>query len=868
MLFTSPASNNNFFIQLIEHSPDAILVRDASKKIVSWNKGAELLLGFSKEEAIGKTAIELGMIKFTAEEIVNIDMTLSSSGSWSAEKEYFHKDGSRLFGTVSANAILNQRGDVESVLFIIKDATNKKIKEENLCRTKQLLEETISKNVQHITESDELFRLYISNTPAAIAMFDKNMNYVLASKRWMEDYGLTEVAITGKSHYEIFPEISEQWKQVHQRCLHGASEKKDEELFVRADGSHTWIRWEILPWYHASGCVGGIIIFSEDITQRKLAEDQVIQNEEKYRSLVERISDGFIALDENWNFTYVNKIAETMFTRSADDLLHKNIWTEFPEKVQHSFYKIFFDAMQQQQHQFAEQYCPTLDLWLQVNVYPSDSGLSVFFRDISREKNAERKANRNFEIKKKIMSYALDAIVCTDKNGVISRWTGQAEKLFGWTESEITGNNISELLLPQKNKLLHEAGNTKNNGNGYPPALNKLVEVTAIDKEKREFPVEVFIVSIDESDDVYYCAYIRDISKRKKSEEYIMRNQFRLNQAQHIAHLGNWEINFKTKNSRWSDETYRIYGLEPADHNISQDEWLNFVHPEDKERVKGELEKSKENWNGTSFYHRIIRHDGMIRYLYAESRYEFNEKGEVIGMYGIAHDITDLKTLEQELQEQQRKEQQKLMAASLAAQEKERNSIAKELHDNVNQILVGTKIMMSVIPAIKDQPEKIESIAKSSIENLQNAISENRKIAHELVSPNFTDNTLLKRITAIGDTMLIPAGINIQMKTDGFNETKLHDEMKLTLYRIIQEQCTNIVKYSEARSAVIQLNNERGKLKMTITDDGKGMEETTSCNGIGLRNIKSRLSIYDGKVEIKTAPGKGFSLNIIVPLRA
>jgi two-component system sensor histidine kinase UhpB len=67
---------------------------------------------------------------------------------------------------------------------------------------------------------------------------------------------------------------------------------------------------------------------------------------------------------------------------------------------------------------------------------------------------------------------------------------------------------------------------------------------------------------------------------------------------------------------------------------------------------------------------------------------------------------------------------------------------------------------------------------------------------------------------------------------------------------------------------VIQLNNERGKLKMTITDDGKGMEETTSCNGIGLRNIKSRLSIYDGKVEIKTAPGKGFSLNIIVPLRA
>lgn len=129
----------------------------------------------------------------------------------------------------------------------------------------------------------------IEYAPVAIAIFDRQMHYLAFSHRWLEEYNLTN-DIIGRSHYEIFPDIPQEWKQIHQRCLAGAIEQSDEDAYPRADGSLQWVRWSLRPWYMANGEIGGIMMFSENITQHKESQIAIRHNEERYRSLISAIS--------------------------------------------------------------------------------------------------------------------------------------------------------------------------------------------------------------------------------------------------------------------------------------------------------------------------------------------------------------------------------------------------------------------------------------------------------------------------------------------------------------------------------------------------------------------------------------------------
>ena len=120
-----------------------------------------------------------------------------------------------------------------------------------------------------------VLQLFIDYAPAAIAMFDHNMRYMAASRRFLFDYRLENQIVIGRSHYEIFPDIPQRWKEIHQRCLKGAVEKNEEEPFPRENGDIEWVRWEIHPWHQPSGEIGGIILFSEVITERKRAEQEL-----------------------------------------------------------------------------------------------------------------------------------------------------------------------------------------------------------------------------------------------------------------------------------------------------------------------------------------------------------------------------------------------------------------------------------------------------------------------------------------------------------------------------------------------------------------------------------------------------------------
>ena len=127
---------------------------------------------------------------------------------------------------------------------------------------------------------------HIDPDAVGLRRFDRDMRYLAYSRRWLADYDLGEQYITGLSHYEIFPDLPERWKAVHQRCLAGAVEKAEEDPFPRADGSTDWVHWEAHPWRAEGGTVGGIILFSEVITVRKHAEDALRVANERLQALM------------------------------------------------------------------------------------------------------------------------------------------------------------------------------------------------------------------------------------------------------------------------------------------------------------------------------------------------------------------------------------------------------------------------------------------------------------------------------------------------------------------------------------------------------------------------------------------------------
>jgi PAS domain S-box-containing protein len=180
--------------------------------------------------------------------------------------------------------------------------------------------------------NEALLRLFIKHTPAAIAMFDTEMRYLQVSDRFLTEYRLEGQNLIGKSHYEVFPDLPERWKEVHRRILAGAVERCEEDPYLDGDGSRGWLQWESLPWRKGNGEIGGLILFTQVITARKRAEEALRTSEERFvkifnlspfRMGILRIRDGVVLeVNDSW-------VRDTGFSRA--EIINRPIFALSPQ---------------------------------------------------------------------------------------------------------------------------------------------------------------------------------------------------------------------------------------------------------------------------------------------------------------------------------------------------------------------------------------------------------------------------------------------------------------------------------------------------------------------------------------------------------
>ncbi|WP_193789008.1 PAS domain S-box protein, partial [Zavarzinella formosa] len=180
---------------------------------------------------------------------------------------------------VQGVALCDPDGILEEWVGTLADIHNRKMAEEQLRELNATLERRVAERTEALAANEALLSQFVTHAPAAIAMFDTEMRYLRISDRWQKDYHLQEQDIIGKSHYEVFPDIPERWKEAHQRVLRGTVEACAEDPFPRASGELDWLQWEARPWRKSGGEIGGLIFFTQVITARKQVEEALQENQ-------------------------------------------------------------------------------------------------------------------------------------------------------------------------------------------------------------------------------------------------------------------------------------------------------------------------------------------------------------------------------------------------------------------------------------------------------------------------------------------------------------------------------------------------------------------------------------------------------------
>jgi len=256
---------------VVESSDDAIISKTLDGIITAWNRGAEKVFGYSSAEAVGKPMALLLAPERAEEESGILARIRCGESVQHFETVRVRKDGKKIDVSVTISPITDGMGAIVGASNIARDVTARKFKEEQL------------------RESEDRFRLFIEHAPAALAMFDREMRYLQVSRRWRTDYGLGERELRGVSHYEIFPEVPERWREIHRRGLAGEVLRGEDDRLDRSDGSVQWIRWEVRPWHDRAGEIAGIVIFAEEITERKRAEQDLRESEERFQAMANGI---------------------------------------------------------------------------------------------------------------------------------------------------------------------------------------------------------------------------------------------------------------------------------------------------------------------------------------------------------------------------------------------------------------------------------------------------------------------------------------------------------------------------------------------------------------------------------------------------
>jgi len=855
------ADKMRFDAELLNTVGQSVIATDINGIVIYWNNAAEKIYGWSAPETIGKNIVDLTPAHQSKEMAGEIMNELKKGNSWSGEFLVTRKDGTVFPAYVTDSPIYNNQGHVIGIIGVSMDISERKKAEKELADYKYALDESA---IISMTDDQGIIK-YVNEYFCRISKYSKE-----------ELLGRDHSMINSGYHSEEF--IKNLWQTIEDgRIWKGEFRNKAK------DGSFYWVEATIVPFLDAKSKPYQYLAIRYDITQKKKTEEQLKISEEKYRTIFIKSplpiwiydTETLQILDINeaailhYGYTQLEFLSMTIKDiRPKEDLeeLLKDI--DKINKGMESRYGTWRHLKKNGEIIIVETTAHPIE-------YAGRKSRMVIANDVTERKRiqeqlVEREEQLELFIEHSPVSLAMfdnEMKYIAASRGWIKDYNLEGKKLIGESHYKVFPG-ISQEWTDAHRRCLQGAIE-KNE--------DDLLILENGSEQWLRWEIRPWHKASGAIGGIIIFAEI--ITERKKAEKELLESRTRLNQSQEIAHLGNWEVNFETNTSKWSDEAFRIYGLPQADHGLSIEEWMSFIHPDDMEHVKKEIEKSQATLSDFAFYHRILRKDGTVRYVYAQSKYEFNKHGKPIGLYGIALDVTESKEAEEkilkyteELKNSNTELERFAYVASHDLQEPLRmvTSFLNLLEEDMAGILTETS--KEYMHFVVDGAARMKILINDLLQYSRVGASKEEFTITDLNEVMEYVNFMMKEDIEKNHAIIITHPLPV-IKAN-----------KTLFNQLFMNLVSNALKYHDGKQSEIEVgyNEEPGRYVFYVKDNGIGIEPEFldkifiifqrlhtkteySGTGIGLAICKKIVEIHKGKIWVESEKEKGSTFYFSIP---
>ncbi len=591
--------------------------------------------------------------------------------------------------------------------------------------------------------TNELLETFVRNAPAGLVMFDRNMRYIRASENWLRDVGLAGRDIVGESHYELFPNLPAHIKEAHRRGLAGESVSGETE-WMDAAGKGRTAHWAIQPYGNTQAQGGGIIIFAEDITQRRRSEDALRESEARFRTLVQHASDAFFLHDEEGRLIDVNQQACDSLGYTREELLRMtvlDIEEDFDlQKARDAWRDMKFSGPVTLEGHHRRK---------DGSRFPHEARLSTYqlgdrqfilglVRDTTERKQIEAKMHESEATTRTLLDTASQAILAVEASGAIVLANRMVGHMFGYEPHQLIGKEL-ETLMPGMFRDRHKAHRERFNRNPTPRVMGIGMELMGLRSDGTEFPIEVSLSSVDTNQGFLAVSFVSDITARKLAEGAL----------------------------RDSEQKLRM-----------------------------------------------------------------------------------------------------LAGSLLTAQEDERRSLARELHDDITQQLAFLSIELGKLAG--ELPDS-QGSARTTVQELQKqalrASIGVRRLSHGLHPSVITDFGLSVALEEFCEDFERVHDVAVEFEETA-DDSSLTDTEATCLYRIAQESMRNAVVHGHATEIKVDLSVDGGSIRLRVADNGVGFDARQDHGkaSLGIISMTERVRLARGTLALASIPGQGTEIIATVPI--
>ena len=606
-------------------------------------------------------------------------------------------------------------------------------------RTRRQVHDIVQTHALQAT--NELLETLVKDAPAGLVMFDREMRYIRASERWIKDVGLSGKFVVGRRHYDDFPHLPERLKEAHRRGLGGESVSGDGE-WINAEGEYHTGYWVIQPYGEPGTPASGIIIFTEDTTERKRNEHALRESEQRFRALVQHASDAFFLHDTDGRFIDVNQQACDSLGYTREELLRMTV-LDVEEDFDLQSAKHAWTQMMGAGPVTLEGHHRRKD----GSHFPHEARISAYqvgdrqfilglVRDTTERTQFETKLRESEATIRTLLDTASQAILAVDASGAIVLANRMVGQMFGYTPGELIGKQL-EVLVPERLRERHRIDRASFNANPAPRVMGIGLELLGVRSDGSEFPIEVSLSSVSTKQGLLAVSFVSDITARKLAGEALRESEQRL----------------------------------------------------------------------------------------------------------------------------------RLLAGSLlTAQEDERRSLARELHDDITQQLAFLSIELGKLAG-----EVPNSTERTRMQYLQNqalrASSDVRRLSHGLHPSVITDFGLSVALEEFCEDLERVHGVSVEFEELAEN-SKLNDQQATCLYRIAQEAMRNAITHGHASEIRVSLSLVDDWVQLKVEDNGDGFvrDQIRGQAGLGITSMTERARLSGGRLSIVSTPGRGTEITASLPL--